>query len=70
MSSSKPTRRLDIQDAERANLEILVFSAKLEAEGERAWFEVWYPYDTAETFDAVEVIGGVIHTLPPYEELS
>lgn len=79
--SSIPTQRLDIVEADNANEEILTFARDLEAKGERAWFEVHYPkpegmtdkefaVKDAETFDAVEVIDGEIHTLPPYAKLG
>lgn len=79
--SAVPTARLDIVEPANANEEILRFAADLEAKGERAWFEVHYPKPDgmsdeefakrdAETFDAVEVIDGEIHTLPPYELLG
>lgn len=79
--SSIPTRRLDVVEPELAVEETLAFASELEAAGERAWFEVHYPKPEsmtaeefaakdAETFDAVEVIDGEIHTLPPYEKLG
>ncbi len=79
--SSIPTQRLDIVEPSNANEEILAFAQALEAKGERPWFEVHYPkpehmtdeefaVKDAETFDAVEVIYGEIHTLPPYEKLG
>lgn len=79
--SSIPTQRLDIVEPDNANEEILAFARDLEAKGERAWFEVHYPKPDgmsdeefaerdAASFDAVEVIDGEIHTLPPYEKLG
>jgi hypothetical protein len=76
-----PAAKLRIIDSEQANDEILAFAAGLIAEGKRPWFEVRYPTpagrDDAEwqaeqekVFDAVEVIDGVIVTLPPYAELQ
>lgn len=76
-----------IGDTTQANEEILAYAKTLQAQGERPWFEVYYPapaHLTEEeaaqwrarqdhldggTFDAVEVIDGEIHTLPPYSEL-
>lgn len=78
-----PHQRLDISkdDVPNAVDVILEFAKKLEAAGERAFFEVHYPKregmtdeefakKDAETFDAVEVIDGKIYTLPPYSELE
>lgn len=84
MTDSKiPTEGLYVQDPEKANEEIIAFAAELEAKGERAWFEIRYPAPPAlspkeqeewlrkqeDVYDAVEVIDGEIHTLPPYAEL-
>lgn len=81
--SNTPTRKLRVIDTDNAVEEILAFGKHLEAEGERPWFEVWYPapgrylgtaeewdQKQAEAFDAVEIIDGEIVTLPPYSELE
>lgn len=82
--SKLPTEVLYIQDPDNANDEILEFAKDLEARGERAWFEIRYPApallseedkkvwwkEQDNFFDAVEVIDGEIHTLPPYVELE
>lgn len=75
-----PTRRLDVVDVDNADAEIAAFAQRLIDEGERPWFEVWYPrpehfdgtdeeWDAAQadTFDALELVDGEIVTLPPYE---
>lgn len=42
-------------------------AAELVADGERPWFEIWYPGTTPKTFDAVQVNeDGSVETLPPY----
>lgn len=65
-----PTERLYIENVDVALATILAFAAKLESEGKRPWFEVWYPLTTSADFDAVEVFDHVrIETLPPYHEL-
>jgi hypothetical protein len=59
----------DLRNEDSVN-QIVEFGAKLLSEGKRAWFEVWYPNTTAETYDAVEVFSdGSFETLPPYTEL-
>lgn len=79
--SNIPTEKLFISDPANANEEILAFAKTLSDRGERAWFEVHYPkpddmsqeeFDAknAETYDALEVIDGEIHTLPPYSALE
>ena len=83
MSNLIPTRSLQITDASNWKEEMLAFASQLEHLGERAWFEVRWPVPEhlsqedslnwilrqEDTFDAVEVINGEIHTLPPYVEL-
>lgn len=77
-----PHRKLYIHTSAQASEEILQYARHLEVLGERPWFEVRYspegldPAEKADwlrkqedVFDAVEVIDGEIHTLPPYEEL-
>lgn len=80
--SMLPTLRFRVTDPDDAVSEITTFLQGL-PDGERRWCEVLYPapahlsaqeralWDAAEedTFDAVELIDGVLVTLPPYEEL-
>lgn len=79
-----PTSRIRIIDRDNANEEITAHLERLAAEGERPWCEVFYPapthltaaereqWETAQhdAFDAVELVDGVIVTLPPYAELE
>lgn len=78
---SVPTRRVRVINPDDAMTEIRVFLERLTADGERPWCEVWYPRPShfdgtdeqwdelqAGTFDAVELVDGVIVTLPPYTE--
>lgn len=76
-----PTERLDIPTMESLGIDneddysaytvslVLTKADEIVAAGERPWFEVWFPDDTPESFDAVEVIDGVITTTKPYTEL-
>lgn len=77
-----PTLRFHVTDLDNAVSEITTFLQGI-PDGERRWCEVFYPapahlsgqeralWDAAqeETFDAVELVDGVLVTLPPYEEL-
>lgn len=79
-----PTERLYVQDADNAGAEIFVFLGKLAAEGKRPWAEVFYPAPPRltpdekaawearqlDTFDAVELVGDRLVTLPPYAEMT
>lgn len=58
----------DIALAEHTNAQLMEFALKLQAEGKRPWFEVFYPGTTEETFDAMELLDGQLYTLPPYNE--
>lgn len=83
MTNLIPTRSLQITDVDNWEEEMLAFASKLEQLGERAWFEVRWPAPVSltqeealawvlrqeDTYDAVEVVNGVIRTLPPYAEL-
>lgn len=78
-----PTERLYVQDVDNAGVEIFAFLGKLAAEGKRPWAEIFYPAPARLTpdekaawearqldaFDAVELVGDELVTLPPYAEL-
>lgn len=81
---SFPTHRVRIIDVDNAIDEIRAFLNGLAAEGKRPWAEVFYPPPPRLTpeeaaawerrqldhFDAVELIGDAVVTLPPYAEMS
>lgn len=78
-----PTAILTIRDEDNWQEEMLAYARTLKGIGERPWFEVRWPAPVRlseeqaaawlerqnEIYDAVEVIDGVVHTLPPYAEL-
>lgn len=77
-----PNRRFHVTDPGNAVEQITGFLEGF-PEGERRWCEVFYPapehlspqeraaWNAAQlgAFDAVELVDGVLVTLPPYEEL-
>lgn len=83
MTDLIPTKKLFIRNPDSWEEEMLEFGSQLAEAGERPWFEVRWPAPVnlsaeqarawierqEDTYDAVEVIDGVIHTLPPYAEL-
>lgn len=81
--SPTPTESLTITNPDDWEAEAHAFASELVARGERPWFEIRWPAPARldpeaaaawlerqeDTFDAVELIDGEFHTLPPYAEL-
>mgnify|MGYP003632368720 CR=1 FL=1 len=81
--TATPTSKLRIINPDDADREMRAYAQRLQDAEERPWFEVRWPNpsysgktyeeweaDQEGTYDAVELIDGEFHTLPPYAELE
>lgn len=78
-----PTASLTITNPDLWEVEARAFADELIAKGERPWFELRWPAPERltdeeraawlarqeDTYDALELVDGVLVTLPPYADL-